>query len=82
VQLQELLESPLLGADGAKWKQEPRQQPEEFLQWEDAQITSLKASEQVDTFKDLLVPLSNTKQKHVLETVWKYINLVSHFLLN
>lgn len=77
VQLQELLESPLLGEEGTKWMQEPREKPDEYLDWEDAQIFSLHASKEIDSFKALLVPLTETKKKHVLETVWKYINLVS-----
>ena len=73
----DLLSTPLLGEEGEKWKQEPREKPEEYLGWEDAQIFSQQAGRNIDTFKDLLIPLSRTKDKAVLDTVWKYINLVS-----
>lgn len=77
VQLQELLESPLLGEQGVKWKSEPRVKPEDYLNWEDAQIFSVTASKEINTFKEFLVPLSRTKEKHIMETIWKFINLVS-----
>lgn len=85
VQLQELLESPLLSEEGQNWLKEPREKQEDYLEWEDAQIFSLNASKDIDAYKDFLVPLTKTREKHVLETVWKYINLVSsishnHFL--
>lgn len=73
----DLLNTPLLGQEGEKWKQEPREKPEEYLKWEDAQIFSVEAGQEIDAFKNLLVPLSKTKDKAVLDTVWKYINLVS-----
>lgn len=77
VQLQELLESPLLSEEGQQWLKEPREKQEDFLEWEDAQIFSITASKDIDAYKDFLVPLSKTREKHVLETIWKYINLVS-----
>ncbi|KIP10936.1 hypothetical protein PHLGIDRAFT_125248 [Phlebiopsis gigantea 11061_1 CR5-6] len=75
VQLQELLESPLLSEEGQNWLKEPREKQEDYLEWEDAQIFSLNASKDIDAYKDFLVPLTKTREKHVLETVWKYINL-------
>ena len=68
----DLLNTPLLGEEGEKWKQEPREKPEEYLEWEDAQIFSVNAGREINTFKDLLVPLSKTRDKSVLDTVWKY----------
>lgn len=77
VQLQELLESPLLSEEGQNWLKEPREKQEDYLEWEDAQIFSLTASKDIDAYKGFLVPLNKTREKHILETVWKYINLVS-----
>lgn len=73
----DLLNTPLLGQEGERWKQEPREKPEQYLEWEDAQIFSVEAGKEIDTFKNLLVPLSKTKDKAILDTIWKYINLVS-----
>ena len=77
VQLQGLIESPLLGGEGKEWLQEPREKPDEYLEWEDAQIFSLAASKEIKTYKDHLIPLTRTKHKHSLDTIWKFINLVS-----
>lgn len=44
----------------------------------DAQIDSEKAAEKYANFKDTIFPLEKTKNKTVLENMWKYVNLVSH----
>jgi len=52
--------------------------PEEYEKWVDAQIISQKASTHIANYKDVIFPLElKTKQKSVLEMMWKSINLVS-----
>ncbi|KAI0696691.1 hypothetical protein BC835DRAFT_1271539 [Cytidiella melzeri] len=76
VQLLEVLETPLLGPEGEAWKKEERQMPEEFEKWVDAQLFSEKASRENANFQNMLVPIDiELKKAHVVETVWKYINL-------
>lgn len=76
LELQELLESPLLGPQGEKLKSLPRQMPEQYDRWLDAQIYSNKASESYANLKDLVNPLERTKDASVLDNMWKSINLV------
>ncbi|EGO00109.1 hypothetical protein SERLA73DRAFT_167949 [Serpula lacrymans var. lacrymans S7.3] len=75
LQLQELLESTLFGPEGEAWKKLPRQMPEKYDQWIDAQIYSQQASNSHNNFKDLVHPLDKTKDKVVLENMWKHVNL-------
>ncbi|KZT10678.1 uncharacterized protein LAESUDRAFT_734491 [Laetiporus sulphureus 93-53] len=75
VQLQEYLESPLLGPDGEAWKKLPRQMPEDYEDWVDGQVFSGRASKMCANFKDTIYPLSVTKKSHVLQHMWKSINL-------
>lgn len=77
VQLQELLESPLSGPEGELWKQLPRDMPEEYEDWVDAQIFSEKASKDISNFKDIIYPLEKTKMRNVLDNMWRLVNLVS-----
>lgn len=77
VKLQELLESPLLGADRTDWLKLPRKMPEAFEHWVDAQILSEKASRDYTRFKDIIHPLSQASDDHVLKNMWKIINFVS-----
>lgn len=76
LELQELLESPLLGPQGEKLRTLPRQMPEQYETWLDAQICSNQASELYASFKDLINPLERTKDPSVLDNMWKFINLV------
>jgi len=76
LELQELLESPLLGARGQKLKQTARKMPEQYEQWLDAQMYSQQASSIYVNFKDLVSPLHRTEDKAVLEDMWKLINQV------
>lgn len=76
LELQELLDSPLLGAGGNKMKQTPRKMPEQYEQWLDAQLYSQQASNTYANFKDLIFPLSRTEDKTVLEDMWKLVNQV------
>lgn len=43
----------------------------------DAQIDSEEAAGKYANFKDIIFPLEKTKNKVVLENMWKYVNLVS-----
>jgi hypothetical protein len=78
VKLQQLLEAPLLGPEGDAWKNSPRtEMPEGYETWMDAQIDSEAAAGKYANFKDIIFPLEKTKNKVVLENMWKYVNLVS-----
>lgn len=77
VELQQLLEAPLLGPEGDRWRTMPREMPDAFEQWSDAQVYSEKASAEYANFKDMIYPLEKTKNKAVLNNMWKYVNLVS-----
>lgn len=77
--LQEILEAPLFGLEGEAWKGSPREIPEEYEHWFDAQGHSEKASGQYANYKDIIYPLEKTKNKVVLDNMWKYVNLVSRF---
>ena len=73
------MEAPLLGPEGDAWKNAPRLEiPESYEAWLDAQIYSEEAAGKYANFKDIIFPLEKTKNKVVLENMWKYINLVSH----
>ncbi|KAI0093110.1 hypothetical protein BDY19DRAFT_989781 [Irpex rosettiformis] len=76
VQLLELLESPLLGPEGEQWKKEERKVPEDFEKWVDAQLFSERASREYSNFQNMLIPIDTELVKaHVVETIWKYVNL-------
>lgn len=51
--------------------------PEEYEKWVDAQIISEEASKHTLNYKSIIFPLEKTKQKIVLENMWKCVNLVS-----
>ncbi|KZT72233.1 hypothetical protein DAEQUDRAFT_723437 [Daedalea quercina L-15889] len=74
VKLQEIVESPLHGPDGDQWKKEPRQMPEEYENWVDAQIFSEQASHYYADFKNIIYPLSKTRQKANLDQLWSIVN--------
>ncbi|KAH9935650.1 uncharacterized protein B0H18DRAFT_419553 [Fomitopsis serialis] len=74
VKLQALIESPLLGPEGEQWKKEPRQMPEEYEHWVDAQIFSEQASQYYANFRDVIYPLTKTRQKANLDKLWSVVN--------
>lgn len=76
VRLQELVESPLLGPESDRWKQEPREMPEEYENWVDAQIFSDQASQHYADFQDDIYPLTKTRQKATLDKFWNIVNNV------
>jgi hypothetical protein len=75
--LQELLAAPLFGLEEEPWKSQPRQMPEEYESWVDAQIFSLQASNMFTNFKDMIDPLYKTKRKSNLDNLWKQIDQVN-----
>jgi hypothetical protein len=79
VELQELLEGPLLGPEGNALKTAPRDIPEEYSFWFDAQLHSEEASKHTKNYEGLIHPLSKTKDHRTLENMWKCINLVRLF---
>jgi len=76
LELQELLDSPLLGSQGETMKQTPRKMPEQYEQWLDAQIYSQQASNYYANFKDIVFPLHRTDDRTVLENMWKHVDIV------
>lgn len=76
IELQELLSAPLFGPEGEEWKKQPRQMPEEYEKWVDAQLYSEKASNLFASFKDTILPLEKTRKQNVLDDMWKQINSV------
>ena len=79
MELQDILEGPLLGPDGHSLKNLPRAMPEEYEQWIDAQLFSARASQKYANFKDVIYPLEKARNTQVLETMWRFINLVCFF---
>ncbi|KAJ7268689.1 hypothetical protein B0H12DRAFT_61164 [Mycena haematopus] len=75
VQLQALLETPLLGADAAGWKELNPDTPPAFEQWLDAQYLSAEASDSIANWKDIIFPLPRSRKRPVLNEMWKTINL-------
>lgn len=71
-----MLESIFLDPEAQKWKQEPRQMPEAYEDWVDAQIESQEASDLWNTYADFIYPLDQTKRKPVLDRLWSQINTV------
>lgn len=74
LELQELLESPLLGREGEKLKALSRKMPERYELWQDAQLYSKQASECYDSFKDIINPLGTTKDQAVLDQMWEVVD--------
>ncbi|KAF7361625.1 hypothetical protein MVEN_00505800 [Mycena venus] len=75
VQLQALLETPLLGPDAAGWKELNPEKPPAYEQWLDAEYLSIEASENIANWKDIIFPLAKSKKRPILENMWKTINL-------
>ncbi|KAF5351689.1 hypothetical protein D9756_007604 [Leucocoprinus leucothites] len=74
VEMQQLLEMPLLTPEASQWKEEMWQMPPEFDIWRDAQMMSLRASEEIGNFKDVVFPLAKTMRKAVLDNMWMRID--------
>lgn len=76
VEMQQLLEAPLLIPEANEWKEEMWQMPQEFDTWRDAQMMSLKASEEIANIQDIVFPLTKTFRKAVLDSLWIRIDQV------
>ena len=71
-----MLEGVLLGPEGEAWKKEPRELPESYEAWVDAQIFSARATAMWDVYSDLIFPLENTLKRSVLDQFWTYTRKV------
>lgn len=69
-----MLGGVLYGPEGEKWKSEPRQMPEAYENWVDAQIFSKEASALWPYYVDTVFPLDQTRKKSVLDKVWGIID--------
>ncbi|KAJ3984757.1 hypothetical protein F5890DRAFT_1474338 [Lentinula detonsa] len=74
VQLQQILETPLLSLDGRQWKAEDRQKYDPYDRWVAAQLHSQIASDKWANLKDIISPLHRTKTKETLDAMWKIID--------
>lgn len=75
VDLHTMLERLLLGPVGEELRKSPRHMPEEYEQWESAQTYSEIASEKSAAFKDVIYPLSKTRSKSTIDSLWRIIDL-------
>ena len=74
LQVQEILEAPLLGSQGEQWRKQPRSVPEEFTRWIEAQSHSEEASRALGNKLGIIFPLVNTMKKNVVNAMWIRIN--------
>ncbi|KAF7321790.1 hypothetical protein MKEN_00700800 [Mycena kentingensis (nom. inval.)] len=74
VQLFTMLETPLLDPAFAQYRSAPPEKLPGFDAWYDAMMLSLKATEDVTPFKDIIFPLAKAKKRPILEQMWKAIN--------
>ena len=63
---------------GDKWQTEPRQLPESYEAWIDAQLFSKEASDRWLTFADLVYPTEKTQKKATLPSLWAKVKEVRH----
>lgn len=75
VELQQLLEAPLLSSQCQSWVDTPRKMPMTYEDWVDAQLYSERACNKSEGFSDIIFPLEKTKSQDVLDNMWKCINL-------
>ncbi|KAF7305999.1 hypothetical protein HMN09_00754400 [Mycena chlorophos] len=74
VRLHGMLETPLLDPEFKEFLAAPAEKLPGYDAWYDAVMLSLKATEEVTAFKDIIFPLAKAKKKPVLESMWKAIN--------
>jgi hypothetical protein len=79
LQLQETLEAPLLGPQGERWRNQPRDVPEELSLWIEAQSLSEDASRKIGRNLNIIFPLERTKESGVVDVMWTRINDVGTF---
>jgi hypothetical protein len=76
-----IVEAPLLGTEGEALKKLPHDMPGDYETWINAQLFSSKASQQYANYKDVIFPLERAKTKQVLDTMWRYVNLVRNYFV-
>lgn len=81
VRLLDLMETPLLNAEGDLRLGDDPEKPLEFALWDEAQAVSVHAALQYSGFVNLVHPLTNLKDKSTLEKAWDRINAVRARLL-
>ena len=65
---------------GEQWKKEQRGTLEGYEDWVDAQLFSEKASKEYSNFQNMLIPINiELVKQNVVETIWKYTDLVCAF---
>ncbi|KAJ7072063.1 hypothetical protein C8F01DRAFT_1102364 [Mycena amicta] len=74
VRLLSMLETPLLDPAFVQYKAAPADKLPGYDSWYDAMMLSLKATEEVTAFKDIIFPLAKAKKKPILDSMWKAIN--------
>lgn len=74
LQLQEILEAPLLGPQGEQWRKQQRSVPEEFTLWMEAQSLSNEASKRLGNKLGIIFPLEKTMKKEIVNAMWIRIN--------
>lgn len=74
LQLQEILEAPLLGPQGEQWRKQQRSVPEEFTLWMEAQSLSDEASKRLGNKLGIIFPLEKTMKKEIVNAMWIRIN--------
>ncbi|KAH8119258.1 hypothetical protein DFH11DRAFT_1686181 [Phellopilus nigrolimitatus] len=74
VRLLDLIETPLLNAEGDLRLGDDPEKPLEFALWDEAQAVSVQAALQYSGFVNLVHPLTNLKKKLTLEKAWDRIN--------
>lgn len=74
MQLQQILETPLLSPDGKEWNTDALEKYDPYKKWVVAQSQSQAASNKWANFGEIISPLHQTKIKYVLDTMWKTIN--------
>ena len=77
----DLMETPLLDAEGVIQAQENPEEVPEFAQWERAQEISIKAALQYSSFVNLVFPLENLQNELTLSKAWDKLNAARTFLV-
>lgn len=79
VQLQHMLDAPLVGPEGQKWVEAAKalEKTEDVKAWLAAQEISEAATNNFPTFKNIIFPLEKTQKADVLSNMWRLIDAVS-----
>ncbi|TFY80469.1 hypothetical protein EWM64_g3543 [Hericium alpestre] len=76
IQLQFIMEAPLAGTDGERWKKIPRDMPDEFKDWLEAQDKSEAVMEALHGNVDFIVPVEVTKKQAVVDKFWRQVDAI------